>query len=81
MQEKGLYSINSIGVASVLDTNKVLKNTYLLLGMTLLFSAFSAGISIAIGLGPVAGPVLMLGGLSADNPPVVRLIANWCSAA
>jgi modulator of FtsH protease len=62
MQDKSLYSTNSIGIESVLDTNKVLKNTYLLLGMTLLFSAFTAGISIATGLGQGAALVLSLVG-------------------
>jgi modulator of FtsH protease len=62
MQDKGLYSINSIGIESVLDTNKVLKNTYLLLGATLLFSAFTAGVSIAVGLGQGAALVLTLVG-------------------
>jgi len=34
---------------SVLATNKVLRNTYLLLGMTFLFSAFTAYLSFAMG--------------------------------
>jgi modulator of FtsH protease len=38
-----------MGTESVLATNKVLKNTYLLLGLTLLFSAFTAGVSMAVG--------------------------------
>jgi modulator of FtsH protease len=33
--------------ASILATNKVLRNTYLLLGMTFLFSAFTAYLSYA----------------------------------
>jgi modulator of FtsH protease len=36
--------------ASVLATNKVLRNTYALLAMTLLFSAVTAGLSMAAGL-------------------------------
>ena len=35
---------------SVLATNKVLRNTYMLLSMTLLFSALMAGVSMAIGV-------------------------------
>jgi modulator of FtsH protease len=62
MQEKGLYRADSIGVESVLSTNKVLKNTYLLLGMTLLFSAVTAGVSMAVGLPHGAALVLMLVG-------------------
>jgi modulator of FtsH protease len=37
---------------SALQTNKVLKNTYILLAMTLAFSAACAGITSAIGIGP-----------------------------
>ncbi|UCG74453.1 MAG: Bax inhibitor-1/YccA family protein [Chromatiales bacterium] len=38
---------------SAIATNKVLKNTYLLLSMTLLFSAVTAGISMALALPPM----------------------------
>jgi len=60
MQEKSVYSAQSIAIESALNTNKVLKNTYLLLGMTLLFSAVTAGISMAVGLGQGAALILML---------------------
>ncbi|MEM6303056.1 MAG: Bax inhibitor-1/YccA family protein [Pseudomonadota bacterium] len=46
----------------VVSTNKVLRNTYMLLAMTLLFSAATAGVSIAIGLGPMAALGCMIGG-------------------
>ena len=46
----------------MVNTNKVLKNTYMLLGMTLLFSAVTAGISMAVGLPQGAALVLMLVG-------------------
>ena len=46
---------------SALATNKVLRNTYLLLSMTLLFSAAMAGVSMALQL-PYFGPLLTLGG-------------------
>jgi modulator of FtsH protease len=62
MQNNGLYSTGSMGIESTLNTNKVLRNTYLLLGMTLLFSALTAGVSIALGLGQGAGLVLFLVG-------------------
>lgn len=62
MQDKGVYSVGSIGIESALSTNKVLKNTYMLLGMTLLFSAFTAGVSMAIGLGQGMALVLTLVG-------------------
>lgn len=60
MQDKGLYNASSIGIESALSTNKVLKNTYMLLGMTLLFSAMTAGVSMAVGLGQGAALVLLL---------------------
>ena len=46
---------------SVLATNKVLRNTYALLSMTLLFSAVTAGISMAMNWG-FMNPLLVLGG-------------------
>ena len=62
MQEKSLYNVNTAGMESVVSTNKVLKNTYMLLGMTLLFSAVTAGVSMAMGLGHGAALVLTLVG-------------------
>jgi modulator of FtsH protease len=62
MQQKGLYNTNVRGMESLVSTNKVLKNTYMLLAMTLLFSAVTAGISMAVGLPQGAALVLMLVG-------------------
>jgi modulator of FtsH protease len=62
MQEKSLYDINTAGMDSVLSTNKVLKNTYMLLGMTLLFSTVTAGLSMAMGLGHGMALILSLVG-------------------
>lgn len=62
MQDKSLYSPHSIAIESALNTNKVLKNTYLLLGLTLLFSAMTAGVSMAMGLGQGTALVLSLVG-------------------
>jgi modulator of FtsH protease len=62
MQDKSLYNMNAAGMESVLSTNKVLKNTYMLLGMTLLFSAATAGISMAMGLPHGAALILTLVG-------------------
>ena len=62
MQDKSLYNMQSAGMESVLSTNKVLKNTYMLLGMTLLFSGLTAGISMAMGLPHGAALILMLVG-------------------
>lgn len=47
---------------SVLSTNKVLRNTYLLLSMTFLFSAFTAYLAYAIGARPM-NPLLMIVGV------------------
>jgi modulator of FtsH protease len=47
--------------AAILSTNKVIRNTYTLLSMTLLFSALTAGISMALNL-PHPGLLLTLGG-------------------
>ncbi|HEY0964118.1 MAG TPA: Bax inhibitor-1/YccA family protein [Pseudomonadales bacterium] len=46
--------------AAVMESNKVLRNTYLLLSMTLLFSAVTAGISMALNLSHGVGLVLLL---------------------
>ena len=48
----------SLGVS----INKVLKNTYMLLGMTLAFSAVTATLATMIGIGPIASIVLMIVG-------------------
>ena len=45
---------------SALATNKVLRNTYMLLSMTLIFSAIMAGVSMAMQL-PYFGPFVTLG--------------------
>lgn len=62
MQDKSMYDMNSAGMDSVLSTNKVLKNTYMLLSMTLVFSAVCAGIAMAMGLPRGAALLLMLVG-------------------
>ena len=49
------------GQPSVLATNKVIRNTYILLSLTLLFSAVTAGIAMAVNMPPM-GPLLTLGG-------------------
>lgn len=46
---------------SVLETNKVLKNTYALLSMTLLFSALMAGVSMAMEVPPAVPLFTMIG--------------------
>ena len=47
--------------AGILETNRVLRNTYALLALTLLFSAFTASISMAMNL-PHPGLLLTLAG-------------------
>ena len=49
--------------SSSISINKVLKNTYILLGMTLAFSALTATIATIINIGPMASLVLSLVGL------------------
>ena len=49
-------------VESILATNKVLKNTYILLSMTLIFSAAMAGLSIYLNFPPIHW-ILQLGGM------------------
>lgn len=44
-----------------IEINRVLRNTYLLLGMTLAFSALVAGLSVALNM-PYLGPLVTLGG-------------------
>ncbi|HTF84817.1 MAG TPA: Bax inhibitor-1/YccA family protein [Cellvibrio sp.] len=45
---------------STLEVNKVLRNTYMLLGITLVFSALTAGISMAVGIGHGVGLIMSL---------------------
>lgn len=47
--------------SSILETNKVLRNTYLLLSLTLLFSALTAGASMALNL-PHPGMIITMVG-------------------
>ncbi len=54
-------SLNTVSSTGVLATNKVLRNTYALLSMTLLFSAVAAGASLALKL-PHPGLLLALVG-------------------
>jgi modulator of FtsH protease len=55
-------SVLSRGRESALATNKVLKNTYLLLGLTFLFSAFTAYLSFATNASPM-NPLIMIVGI------------------
>ena len=50
-------------VASVLSTNKLIRNTYTLLSMTLLFSALMAGVSMAMNVPPMANLIAFGGSI------------------
>jgi modulator of FtsH protease len=56
-----LNTVSARSEAGILETNKVLKNTYLLLSMTLLFSAAMAGVSMLFNL-PHPGMIVTLAG-------------------
>jgi modulator of FtsH protease len=59
---------------AALSVNKVVRNTYMLLSMTLLFSTVTAVASMALQLGQGAGFMLLLGGFGMSF--VVRATAN-----
>ncbi len=58
-QQSPVYSASS---TSALSQHKVLRNTYFLLSLTLIFSALCAGGSMALNL-PYPGPILTLVGM------------------
>ncbi len=60
--QQDIYNHQNAGVQQ-LETSKVLRNTYALLAMTLLFSAMTAGISMAVGLPHILSLVFMVGAL------------------
>jgi len=60
---EGQFTTGSQGARSqdaILASNRVLKNTYLLLSMTLIFSAITASISMMIAMPQGAALILML---------------------
>lgn len=58
MQE--VYSTQTNQSVSQIESSKVLRNTYMLLGMTLAFSTVAAAISMASGIGYGAGLIMSL---------------------
>lgn len=54
-------SLNTATQSSAIEINKVLKNTYMLLSMTLVFSTVTAVISMAMGLSHMMALGMMLG--------------------
>ncbi|QJR79335.1 Bax inhibitor-1/YccA family protein [Alteromonas pelagimontana] len=59
MDQRSMYA--GASRSSVLETNKVLRNTYMLLAMTLAFSAVCAGIAMAVGISPIMSLVMTIG--------------------
>lgn len=60
-KNRGITINRGSGTAAISpEASKVLRNTYSLLAMTLLFSAVMAGVSMSIGLGQGAGLICML---------------------
>ena len=62
MQQSPIFNTTSSAQSSALSTNKVLRNTYMLLSMTLVFSAVCASIAMAMNLGHGTALILMLVG-------------------
>ena len=60
MQQDSIV-VRSGGVSSVLETNKVLRNTYALLSLTLLFSAAMSAVAIMTNALPLSPWVTLIG--------------------
>ncbi len=56
-----LNTVASQSEASILSTNKMLRNTYTLLSLTLLFSAATAFLAMTLNMSPM-GPLITMGG-------------------
>lgn len=57
---QNVTNFETLKSVSQTETHKVLRNTYMLLGLTLAFSAVTAGISMAMGIGQGLGLVMSL---------------------
>ena len=57
------YSTVSHGTSSAFATNKVLRNTYILLSLTLLFSGLTAGLSMFLNMPPMTYLISVMGGM------------------
>jgi modulator of FtsH protease len=55
-----VYSTQTGQLANQVESSKVLRNTYMLLGMTLAFSSITAAVAMATGIGHGAGLVMSL---------------------
>ena len=60
MERKPVMTASQLGTG--IEINKVLRNTYMLLGMTLLFSAVTAGVAMALQISQMTALVLSLVG-------------------
>ena len=60
MEERTISQASVAGL-SELETSKVLRNTYMLLGMTLAFSAACAGAAVAMGVGYMSPWIFLIG--------------------
>ncbi|WP_194842634.1 Bax inhibitor-1/YccA family protein [Endozoicomonas sp. OPT23] len=58
-----VMSANPAAIGSGIEINKVLRNTYMLLGMTLLFSAVTAGVAMALEISRLTAMILSFVGL------------------
>ena len=65
MSDKPVFSTTASmdSAAGIVSTNKVLSNTYWLLGLTLAFSAMTAGIAVVVNMPPMLGIVCCLAGI------------------
>ena len=65
MSDKPVFSTTASmdSAAGIVSTNKVLSNTYWLLGLTLAFSALTAGIAVVANMPPMLGIVCCLAGI------------------
>ncbi|MFT5419970.1 MAG: modulator of FtsH protease [Candidatus Endobugula sp.] len=61
--QQDIYNQQGAASTASLDTSKVLRNTYALLAMTLLFSAVTAGITMSLGMGHGAAMIMMVASL------------------
>ncbi len=62
MDRKPVMTAASSSLGAGVEINKVLRNTYMLLGMTLLFSAVTAGVAMALQISQMTALILSLVG-------------------
>lgn len=61
MRPENNPAISQLQLESVLSTNRVLRNTYLLLGLTLIFSAITAGLALVTNVPPLNPFITLIG--------------------